>query len=151
SNVTGTVTVTVQLHDNGGTANGGADTSGAQTFTITLTNRDTTPPVLMLPGNITAQATGPHGASVMFNATAYDAGDRPLPVLCLPFPGLTFPLGTTTVYCGTMDRHYNVALGTFTVTVVDTTAPTIASVTPSRTTLSPPNHSMVPVSLTVAV
>ena len=29
--------MTVQLHDNGGTANGGVDTSAAQTFTITVT------------------------------------------------------------------------------------------------------------------
>ena len=29
--------VTVQLHDNGGTANGGVDTSAPQTFTITVT------------------------------------------------------------------------------------------------------------------
>src|SRR2546430_13581610 len=33
---TGTATVTVSLHDSGGTANGGIDTSAAQTFTITL-------------------------------------------------------------------------------------------------------------------
>ncbi|HEV8448318.1 MAG TPA: Ig-like domain-containing protein [Gemmatimonadaceae bacterium] len=33
----GTATVTVQLHDNGGTANGGVDASAAQTFTITIT------------------------------------------------------------------------------------------------------------------
>jgi len=32
----GTATVTVQLHDNGGTAYGGLDTSAAQTFTITI-------------------------------------------------------------------------------------------------------------------
>src|SRR5204863_8828148 len=30
-------TVTVRLHDNGGTANGGSDTSLPQTFTITVT------------------------------------------------------------------------------------------------------------------
>lgn len=35
ANANGSATVTVQLHDNGGTANGGSDTSGAQTFTIT--------------------------------------------------------------------------------------------------------------------
>jgi hypothetical protein len=33
----GTATVTVYARDNGGTLNGGADTSGAQTFTITVT------------------------------------------------------------------------------------------------------------------
>ncbi len=33
----GTATVTVQIHDDGGTANGGVDTSAAQTFTINVT------------------------------------------------------------------------------------------------------------------
>jgi hypothetical protein len=33
-NANGTATVTVKLHDNGGTANGGVDTSAGQTFTI---------------------------------------------------------------------------------------------------------------------
>ncbi len=35
ANANGFATVTVQAHDNGGTANGGVDTSAAQTFTIT--------------------------------------------------------------------------------------------------------------------
>src|SRR5262249_31754618 len=34
--MSGTATVTVQIHDNGGTLNGGVDTSAAQTFTITV-------------------------------------------------------------------------------------------------------------------
>ena len=35
ANANGSATVTVQVHDDGGTANGGVDTSGAQTFVIT--------------------------------------------------------------------------------------------------------------------
>ena len=35
-NANGAATVTVQIHDNGGTANGGVDTSAPQTFTITV-------------------------------------------------------------------------------------------------------------------
>jgi hypothetical protein len=35
-NASGTATITVQLHDSGGTANSGLDTSPAQTFTITI-------------------------------------------------------------------------------------------------------------------
>ena len=35
-NANGSTTVTVQLHDSGGTANGGVDTSAAQTFVITV-------------------------------------------------------------------------------------------------------------------
>ena len=41
----GVATVTVQLKDNGGVANGGVDTSAAKTFTITLT--PTAPPVVV--------------------------------------------------------------------------------------------------------
>ena len=37
----GTATVSVRLADNGGTANGGVDTSAAQTFTITVTRKST--------------------------------------------------------------------------------------------------------------
>jgi hypothetical protein len=36
TNVRGSVLVGVQLHDHGGTANGGHDTSGTQTFTLTI-------------------------------------------------------------------------------------------------------------------
>src|SRR6185312_757888 len=39
--VTGTATVTVRIHDNGGVANGGVDTSAAQTFTITVMPKPT--------------------------------------------------------------------------------------------------------------
>ncbi len=46
---TGSVTVTVQAHDSGGTANGGVDTSAPQTFTITVTSSITVNP----PGPIT--------------------------------------------------------------------------------------------------
>ena len=45
---TGVATVSVRIHDNGGTANGGSDLSAVQTFTIT----------------ITADTTGPTGGSV---------------------------------------------------------------------------------------
>lgn len=36
ANASGTATIQIQLHDDGGTANGGQDTSGAQTLTITV-------------------------------------------------------------------------------------------------------------------
>ncbi len=45
SNASGAAAVTVQLHDNGGVADGGADTSAAQTFTITV-NPVNDPPTL---------------------------------------------------------------------------------------------------------
>jgi hypothetical protein len=44
ANGSGTATMTVRIHDNGGTTNGGVDTSASQTFTITI-NAVNDPPV----------------------------------------------------------------------------------------------------------
>jgi VCBS repeat-containing protein len=38
ANANGTATVTVSIHDSGGISNGGVDTSGTQTFTVTVTS-----------------------------------------------------------------------------------------------------------------
>ena len=43
ANANGSATITVQLHDDGGTVNGGVDTSLAQTFTINVTSVDDVP------------------------------------------------------------------------------------------------------------
>jgi VCBS repeat-containing protein len=43
ANANGSATVTVQIHDNGGAANGGVDTSTAQTFTIDATSVNDAP------------------------------------------------------------------------------------------------------------
>src|SRR6185437_5263391 len=43
ANSSGVAHVTVMLHDNGGTANGGVDTSAAQTFTITVNDVNDAP------------------------------------------------------------------------------------------------------------
>src|SRR5207302_1656329 len=49
-------------------------------FTVTV--RDTTPPVLSLPADITAEATAPSGAPVNYTATASDIVDGSDPVNC---------------------------------------------------------------------
>src|SRR5262249_39023343 len=48
ANANGSATVTVQLHDSGGTANGGQDTSTAQIFTIHVTPVND-PPAMQVP------------------------------------------------------------------------------------------------------
>jgi hypothetical protein len=78
------------------------------------------PPVLVLPGTITAEATGPSGAVVTYVATA--AGGEL--VTCVPPSGSTFPLGTTTVNCSATNAA-GTTVGTFDVTVVDTQGPII--------------------------
>jgi hypothetical protein len=93
-------------------------------FTVTVV--DTTPPSLHLPADITKEATGPSGAAVSFTATATDLVDGSVPVACTPSSGSTFALGATTVHCSATDAHDNTASGSFSVTVVDTTPPTLS-------------------------
>jgi hypothetical protein len=80
---------------------------------------------LQLPNDITAEATGSSGAVVHFNASGSGTGDdengRPTTTAtCSPVSGSTFALGITQVTCTSGSEN-----GSFTVTVVDTTAPTL--------------------------
>jgi hypothetical protein len=87
---------------------------------------DNTPPVLSLPVDITAEASGPTGAVVFYSgASATDNLDGPVPVTCTPASGATYPLGPTTVTCSASDSHGNTGTGSFNITVVDTTAPNV--------------------------
>jgi predicted extracellular nuclease len=86
---------------------------------------EATPPVLHLPANITAEATSPAGAIVSYNATATDARDTNVVVSCAPPSGSTFALGGTTVNCSATNSRNKTAEGSFSITVVDTTAPTV--------------------------
>jgi hypothetical protein len=111
--------------------------------------RDSTPPALSLPANITKEATGPSGAVVTYSATATDIVDGSRPVTCDHASGSTFPLGTTTVQCTATDTHNNTAHGSFTVLVRDTTPPQIVTITANPNSIWPPNHKMVDVTISV--
>jgi hypothetical protein len=109
--------------------------------------------VLTVPANTIVEATGPTGAVVTFTlpTRASDAVDGSDAVSCSGgTSGATFPLGTTTITCSSTDHAGNTAAKSFTVTVRDTTAPAILSVTPSVTKLWPPNGARVPVTIAVS-
>jgi hypothetical protein len=101
-----------------------AGNTASGSFTITV--RDTTAPAVTVPSNITAEATGPTGAAVTYAASASDLVDGPITPTCVPSSGSTFELGTTTVTCSATDDAGNIGSDTFTITVQDTTAPTIS-------------------------
>jgi len=106
-------------------------------FNVTIV--DTTAPSLTLPDDITAEATGPSGAAVSYTASATDAVDGAVTPSCSPASGDTFPLGPTTVNCSATDAHGNTAQDSFTVTVVDTTPPSLtlpADITETATSAS---------------
>jgi len=125
SSTVGDYNITVSASDSHGNYN----VSGAA-FTLHVTNPPPPPntaPTLSLPSNPTAEATGPGGAAVTYTATASDDQDGSLTPLCTPASDSTFPLGSTQVDCSVTDSGDLTTSGFFTVTVVDTTAPVIAS------------------------
>jgi hypothetical protein len=92
--------------------------------------------VLTLPANITAEATSAAGANVSFTTSALDAVTGAATVSCSFSSGDLFPLGTTTVNCSATDGHDNTANGSFTISVVDTTKPSITITSPTNATYS---------------
>lgn len=71
-NANGVATVTVRLHDNGGTANGGVDTSPPQTFTLTIQPSNDSPTFVKGADQVVKQTAGPQMVSAW--ATALRAG-----------------------------------------------------------------------------
>ncbi len=90
--------------------------------------RDTTPPDLTVPADITLEATEPGGAIATFVVTATD--DPPVDpnpvVTCTASSGSLFALGTTPVVCTARDASNNVSPPkSFNVIVQDTTPPVV--------------------------
>ncbi len=137
----GTHTIGLRVTDSQG-ATGAAET--------VITVRDTTPPALACPAPATAECTGPEGAQVQVVATATDACSPTVTVASSRNGGAdasgTYPIGSTVVTFTAADEAGNVATCDTSVTVRDTTAPTLTlAVDPD--VLWPPNHRLVPVHL----
>ncbi|MHC4791328.1 MAG: HYR domain-containing protein [Planctomycetota bacterium] len=133
----GTTTVTLTVDD--------GEFTDSDTVIITVV--DTTPPTLICPDDVTAEQESHDGTIVPLQATATD--------ICDPNPVITsdelaiYPLGVTIVTFTATDASGNSSSCSMTVTVVDTTPPTINSVSADPSVLWPPNHKMVEVTVTV--
>lgn len=123
----GTTTVSCTSDDSGGNTSSGS-------FSVQVTN---TAPTVLVPPTQSVEANGPSGSTVTFSPapSASDTIDGPLPVSCLPASGSMFQLGTTTVTCTAVDSLGASAGASFTVSVVDTTPPTL-TVPPDATFVS---------------
>lgn len=101
-----------------------AGNTGSASFTINVL--DTTPPVFTPTIDQFYEATSPAGASVTYSPpTADDIVSGSVGVVCTPVSGSTFAFGATTVGCTATDSFGNSAPNSFTVTVTDTTPPSI--------------------------
>jgi len=133
TNVSGTATVTVSLRDNGGTANGGVNTSAAQTFTITI-QAPNQPPSAIADSATTAEDTAVD-VDVLGNDTDPD-GD-PLS-LNSATPGAH---GTTEIVAGKVryspDPNYN-GPDSFSYTVSDGNLTSTAQVSVTVTPVNDP-------------
>ena len=85
---------------------------------------DRLPPVLNLPADFSVEAVAATTA-VNYTATAVDGNDGPVAINCVPASGTSLGLGANTVSCDASDAAGNLAIGSFTVTLVDTTAPMV--------------------------
>ncbi|AXT55929.1 T9SS C-terminal target domain-containing protein [Aquimarina sp. AD1] len=97
ANAFGSATVTVNLSDDGGTANGGVDTSADQTFMITVTSANDEPTVIITSTESSPTATNPIPISITFseNVLNFDIND------------ITITNGSLTNFSGS-DAIYNV-------------------------------------------
>jgi uncharacterized delta-60 repeat protein len=93
---------------------------------------DTTAPTLVVGGDRTVEATGAEGVQVRFGfvTSVEDDLDLAPEAACAPAAGSTFPLGTTTVVCTATDYSGNTTSGSFDISVVDTTGPSMSLPTP---------------------
>jgi hypothetical protein len=118
----GTTTVTV-------TATDAAGHQSNDTFTVTVT--DTVAPTLHTTPVVVNNLPGTCGANVNFQSTADDCTQVTIIYSTSPTfsptitSGTNFPVGTTLVYVKATDTTGNSSIGSFTVTVKDTDAPTL--------------------------
>ena len=128
------------------------DNNGAQDMcTATVMVEDHEKPSVTCPAPVTVECTGPGGASATFTAPGADNCPG-VTTACTPPSGSAFPLGTTAISCDATDSSGNMSAAcASSVTVADTTPPTITSVSATPNVLSPPNHRLVPVTLAVSV
>ena len=99
--------------------------TGSVSFAVVV--EDNVDPVFDLstvPTSVTLEAEGPDGASFRYpTPIASDQIDPVVDVACDPESGSLFPLGTTNVLCEAVDDSGNTAVVSFSVTVVDSSAP----------------------------
>jgi hypothetical protein len=94
------------------------------TLSALINNTVFPPPIITVPATILVEATSASGAVVNFSTSATNVAGGAVTTTNTPASGSTFPLGTNTVTV-TATSAGSSTNQTFTVTVRDTTAPTL--------------------------
>jgi hypothetical protein len=134
--VSGTATLSVVLKDDGGTANGGADTSAAQTFTITVAD-DSTPPTVAISSPTANASVSENAAGVAITGTASD--NKQLAKVEVQLNGGAYVDAVSTITAGGLTASYTLnvtpqpGLNTLNVRSVDAAGFTSAVATRSFT------------------
>jgi hypothetical protein len=142
----GTTTVQCTARDSRGN-------TASNSFGVDVYEEDAPPPpqplTIDVPDDMMAEATSADGAVVTFEVTASGGSDPSPNISCDPISGSRFAIGTTRVVCIATDSSGAIAQGAFDVTVGDDTAPHIGTISASPNILTPANHKLVQVTLTV--
>jgi hypothetical protein len=129
----------------------------ASASTVQVSVRDTTSPNTTCPAPITVECTAPGGTPASNPNISAFLGAATATDVCDPSLSISnnapefFNLGNTPVQFSTTDDSLNPAACSALVQVVDTTPPTLASLTATPNALWPPNHKMMPISVAVSV
>ena len=105
---------------------GGGTLSIPDSYNVLVNCPANTAPTVSVPGTVNVQATSSAGATVTYTASANDAQDGSLTPTCAPASGSTFHLGSTNVTCNATDSGGLTGSASFSVIVIDTTAPVLA-------------------------
>jgi HYR domain len=119
------------------------------TCNATVTVVDKQAPTISCPSPV-AECTSPSGAAVTITATAADNCPGVGTPSCSPASGSVFPLGSTPFSCNVADTSGNTDSCNSSVTVRDTTPPVISAVSASPNVLWPPDHTMIPVTVSAS-
>ena len=162
-NASGSAVVTVRLHDDGGTANGGADTSAPQTFTITVTAVDDAPVARDDTYSFAGPVLNVAAPGVLSNDSDVDNPTLVASLLAGPAHGVvelnangSFTFTPPPAFDGTVTFTYRVSDGVSgSVATVSITAtsnqPPICTAASTSTDLWPPNHKQIYVTVSDVV
>jgi hypothetical protein len=129
------------------TATDAAGHSAQCNFTVQV--NDLEAPAIVCANNRIAEATSPSGTPVSFTTTATD-NCGPVVIFCSHTSGSVFPIGSTQVFCTACDLNANCSSCHFTVTVADTTAPSLVCLTNRVVACNRPDGAVVSFAPTVS-